>query len=133
MLLKITINDNDFTEYLEQFAEDPAICTYFKVRKDLSQDECLEFFEHNERFRELFYNTDKYTPELAEELCDLLKKNWELFVRYIVQLHEWQDDATREYLIREFRVKFQKSLTPRWENGEVVYICLGYYNKWWSF
>lgn len=26
-----------------------------------------------------------------------------------------------------------QSLTPKWENGEVVYICLGYYNRWWTF
>jgi hypothetical protein len=101
--------------------------------KEYDINDLLEFFKHNERFRELFYNTDKYTPELAEELCNLIKKNWELFVRYILQLHEWQDDTTREYLIREFKVKFQKSLTPKWENGEVVYICLGYHNKWWTF
>ena len=133
MLLRITINDNDFTEYLEQFAEDPAICVYTRFRKDLSQDEMLEFFKHNDRFRELFYNTDKYTPDLINELCESIKYNWELFVKYILHLEEWQDDDTREYLIKNFKVKFQKSLTPRWENGEVVYICLGYYNKWWTF
>ena len=85
------------------------------------------------RFRELFYSTEKYTSELIDELIEGVKLRWELWVKHELQLEEWQDDATREYLIKNFKVKFQKSLTPRWENGEVIYICLGYYNKWWRF
>lgn len=49
----------------------------------------------------------------------------------------WWDEADakriREYLIRDFKVKFQKSLTPKCENSEVVYICCGYHRKWWTF
>jgi hypothetical protein len=84
-------------------------------------------------FRELFYNTEKYTPELINELIESIKLHWELWVRYELQLKEYQDEATREYLIKNFNIKFQKSLTPKWENGEVVYICCGYYNRWWTF
>jgi hypothetical protein len=103
----------------------------------LTQDEKLMLFKDADRFRDLFYNTDKYTPALAGELCERIRENWENFVNYVMKDHDYWDDTDkvriREYLIRDFKVKFQKSLTPKWENGEVVYICLGYYNKWWTF
>ena len=142
MILRITVGDNDFTEELEQFASDPEGCAYVlkaaKLENDLlSQGEKLELFKRMDRFRVLFYNTDKYTPELAAELCEMLKQNWENFVNYIMCDHDWwsEEDAERikGYLIRDFKVKFQKSLTPKWENGEVVYICCGYHNRWWTF
>lgn len=142
MILRITVGDNDFTEELEQFAKDPEGCAYLlkacapeNVR--LTQDEKLALFKDADRFRELFYNTDKYTPALTGELCERVRENWENFVNYVMKDHDYWDDADkiriREALIRDFKVKFQKSLTPKWENGEVVYICCGYHNRWWTF
>ena len=142
MILRITVGDNDFTEELEQFAKDLEGCAYaLKAAKlennQLSQDEKLALFERMDRFRELFYNTDKYTPEQASELCGLVRQNWENFVNHVMCDHDYWDEEDkvriRKYLIRDFKVKFQKSLTPRWENGEVVYICCGYPNKQWTF
>jgi hypothetical protein len=142
MILRITVGDNDFTEELEQFAEDPEGCAYLlkacKIENDqLTQDEKLELFKRADRFRELFYNTDKYTPDLATELCEMIKQNWENFVNHVMSDYDYWDNADkiriREYLIRDFKVKFQKSLTPKCENGEVVYICCGYHNKRWTF
>lgn len=142
MILRITVGDNDFTEELEQFANDPVGTTYFlkAARLDnelLTQDEKLELGKRLTRCEELFYRTDKYTLELAAELCEMIKQNWANFVNYIMCDHEhWNEEDSkriRSYLIRDFKVKFQKSLTPKWENGEVVYICCGYYRKWWTF
>lgn len=143
MILRITVGDNDFTEALEQFAKDPEGSAYIlkacKIENDrLSQDEKLALFKRADRFRELFYMTDKYTPELAAELCDMVRQNWENFVNHVMCDHDWLDDEEdakriKSYLIRDFKVKFQKSLTPKAENGEVVYICCGYYNKQWTF
>jgi hypothetical protein len=142
MILRITVNDNDFTDELEQFAADPEGAAYLlKVCKPdnirLTQDEKLALFERADRFRELFYNTAKYTPALASELCEMVKQNWENFVNHVMSDHAWWDDfdkiRIREALIKDFKVKFQKSLTPKWENGEVVYICCGYHNKQWTF
>jgi hypothetical protein len=142
MILRITVGDNDFTEELEQFAKDPEGSAYLlkacKLENDsLSQDEKFALFKCADRFRELFYNTDNYTPELSTELCKLVRQNWENFVNYIMLDHEWWDEAEAKrikgYLIRDFKVKFQKSLTPKCENNEVVYICCGYHNRWWTF
>ena len=138
MILRITVSDNDFTQELEEFADDLELFEYTRSKaNEMTSDELYDHIKGNDRFRELFYNTMKYTPELAEELCELIKKHWELWVNNSMKDHEWWNDEDkvriREYLIRDFRVKFQKSLTPKWENGEVVYICCGYHNRHWTF
>lgn len=139
MILRITVNDNDFTEELEEFASDLDMYEYTRklAAEGCSGDTLYDYIKSEERFRELFYQTEKYTPELAAELCEHIKKNWELWVTKCMKDHEWWSDddkvQVRESLIRDFSVKFQKSLTPKWENGEVVYICCGYHNRWWTF
>ena len=138
MILRITVGDNDFTEELEQFAKDLELFEYIHTNAvDMSSDEIYAHIKSTDRFRELFYNTDKYTPELANELCDMIRNHWKIWVNNCMKNHDWWDEAEAErikgYLIRDFKVKFQKSLTPKWENGEVVYICCGYHNRWWTF
>jgi hypothetical protein len=138
MILRITVSDNDFTQELEEFACDLELFEYTRKKaNEMSGDELYDYIKSLDRFRELFYQTEKYTPELAEELCDLIKQHWEIWVNNCMKNHPWwsAEDAKRirEYLIRDFDVKFKKSLTPKWENGEVVYICCGYHNRHWTF
>lgn len=138
MILRITVGDNDFTEELEQFASNLDLYPYVReALTDATSDAARKFFKHLDRFRELFYNTEKYTPELASELCACVRHSWELWVSNCMKNHDWWDEVEAErikgYLIRDFSIKFQKSLTPKWENGEVVYICCGYHNRWWTF
>lgn len=139
MILRITVRDNDFTQELEEFAKDLELFDYAKAlfKNSDSYEASLEFLKAQDRFRELFYQTEKYTPDLAAELCDMIKQRWELWINNCMKDHPWWSDdekvRIREYLIRDFNVKFQKSLTPKWENGEVVYICCGYHNRWWTF
>ena len=85
MILRITVNDNDFTEYLEQFADDPTLTKFFCTTK-LPEYQSWETMKKMNRFRELFYGTEKYTSELAEELVDAIKQHWELWVRYELKL-----------------------------------------------
>lgn len=140
MILRITIRDNDFTQELEQFAENIEISRYLQdtaKNETIPIDERIALFKCADRFRELFYNTSKYTSELAKELCDIVRENFRLWVLHEMKHHpRWSKEekiSIREYLIRNFDVKFQKSFTPKWENGEVVYICLGYHNRHWTF
>ena len=136
MILRLTVNDNDFTEELEKFASDPTLTRFYCTTK-LPQYQGWDTMQKMNRFRELFYSTEKYTPELIEELVESIKERWSIYVNYVMEDHEWwdADDAirVRKYLIDDFKCKFQKSLTPKWENGEVVYLCCGYYNRWWTF
>jgi hypothetical protein len=138
MILRITVSDNDFTQELEEFADDLELFEYTRKKAtEMSSDGLYDYIKGLDRFRELFYQTEKYTPELAAELCDLIKQHWETWVTNCMKDHPWwsveEAKQVREYLIRDFDVKFKKSLTPKWENGEVVYICCGYHKRHWTF
>jgi hypothetical protein len=138
MILRITVSDNDFTQELEEFADDLELFEYTRKKAtEMSSDELYDYIKSLDRFRELFYQTEKYTPELAAELCDLIKQHWETWVNNCMKDHPWwsaeEAKQVREYLIRDFDVKFKKNLAPRWENGEVVYICCGYHKRHWTF
>jgi hypothetical protein len=138
MILRITVSDNDFTQELEEFADDLELFEYTRKKAtEMSSDELYNYIKSLDRFRELFYQTEKYTLELAAELCDLIKQHWEIWVNNCMKDHPWwsaeEAKQVREYLIRDFDVKFKKNLTPKWENGEVVYICCGYHKRYWTF
>jgi hypothetical protein len=138
MILRITVSDNDFTQELEEFADDLELFEYTRKKAtEMSSDELYDYIKSLDRFRELFYQTEKYTPEFAAELCDLIKQHWEIWVNNCMKDHPWwsaeEAKQVREYLIRDFDVKFKKNLAPRWENGEVVYICCGYHKRHWTF
>ena len=138
MILRITVSDNDFTQELEEFADDLELFDYTRKKaNEMSSDELYDYIKSLDRFRELFYQTEKYTTELAAELCDLVKRHWEIWVNNCMKDHPWwsaeEAKQIREYLIKDFDVKFKKSLTPKWENGEVVYICCGYHRRRWTF
>lgn len=130
-IIRITVGDNDFTEWLEEFAKDmSAVRAYLKRvdEKDASLDEQRSMIVELDRFRELFYNTESYTPELLEELKQLITKNWGKFVR-----GKTKEAQQIEYLIKNFNIRIQKTFVPRWLNGEVVFICTGYWDKQWTF
>ena len=94
MILRITVSDNDFTQELEEFASDLDMYEYTRklAAEGCSGDILYDYIKSEERFRELFYQTEKYTPELANELCEHIKKNWELWVNNVMKDHEWWSD-----------------------------------------
>lgn len=135
-LLKLTLHDNDFTAEIEEFAADLALTKFYCTTK-LPEYQGWDTMKKMNKARELLYSTEKYTPELIAELEALIKEHWALFVTHIMKPHPWwspeETPQIKEYLIQNFDCKFQKSLIPHWSNGEVVYVCLGYMNRWWTF
>lgn len=130
-ILKLTVKDNDFTEWIEEFAKDMAVTDIYLKRAKAglaTLEEQREMICDIDRFRELFYNTDEFTDEVMAELVTLITKNWTKFVRDKADTKHCID-----YLIDNFEIKVQKSLTPRWMNGEVVFVCTGYWDKQWTF
>lgn len=136
MLLRITVHDNDFTKELEEFAADPTL-TSFYCTTSIPEYSSWEATKKMQRARELFFGIEKYTPELITELLTTMKEHWRIFITHIMTPHPWwsveDEQRIKKYLIDNCEIKFQRSLAPKWENGEVVYICLGYPNRWWTF
>ena len=135
MFVKFTVNDNDFTEIIEKFVEDPVFCEqarYFDLDNADQLEEWRSVYSDMDRLRELYYqleNEDYKDALIRRELLDLLKKRWNAYI----ECRDDLDEDEKMYLRRDMKITLQETLRNIWHNGELVYACLGYYNKQWTF
>lgn len=121
MIISITIEDNDFTSYLENFADKLLVRLFFNKPKNfeaLSNDKKVAFYEKKEQIKNIV------SREIFEELSDkeLSELRTEVFSEWISYLQDLDiKDDTKNYLIDNFDVSITFHFTDKWENGEKVY------------
>lgn len=117
MIIRMTVNDNDFTYIIESFSS----CMYSQDTCFPSDENMRKIYYDNKTFRELWCEITNGKGELCNEdeeiFIDIIKQK---YVRYISNRFDDEED-TKKYLLDKFKVSAQKSITPHWENGEVVY------------
>lgn len=122
MIIKLTVNDNDFYNIMYNFIIKMWHYTDTKYSKDLSPDELnqliKEIDEHDAIIRLINPNIDtKLSKENEDKVIEYIKKNFE---RYLDK-HASKD--TKEYLLKNLKISFQESFKDKWENGEAFYWC----------
>lgn len=116
MIIRMTVNDNDFTDKIESYLN------YFwnyigeteKINKlDLNSD----FFKLNKKINNILNpNND----------CILQKEDKLFLINQIKESFSWwckkrlQNDDS-DYLIKSLDIKILNSFIDKWENGEVCY------------
>ena len=121
MIIRMTLNDNDFTQEIERFAKNLFDRLYW--RKDVS------FYDND-------YNKWYQAHKVQEELQRLLNPNItdsltdedKTAIKAKVFL-EWWDfvdglnfkEDTKKYLKKDFECSISYNFKDKWENGEVVY------------
>ena len=137
MIIKLTINDNDFGELLGGFCRSlgngyPLPCPAHKAEAEPAgqtspaplphyenADLIIEYFHASQRWQKL-YHSDTLPPEEKAWFCDQITQVW----ADRVQLHE-----SKDYLIKNFQCSFVDSVTGQWENGEAFYFFPGGYGN----
>lgn len=121
MIIRLTVRDNDFTSIIEDFASS----LYWQDSCPRDTMNIREFWNDMERFRdmwgEVINGSGKLTPEQQSEFLEIVLRKFETYIRRRFD-GDGDDALHRDYLLAKIEVKLQKSLTPRWENGEVVYV-----------
>lgn len=113
MIVKITVNDNDFGDVLVGFCK--RFYEYVAVGVDAGD---FDFSRHM-RFRGMLNpNEDKKLTE--EETADLIDRIRQAFYRYISTQTRCKEDTVK-YLMKNLEVNIQDTFKDRWENGEAVY------------
>ena len=120
MIFRITVNDNDFTDVLEKFANNLFDRIYWA--KDKPEMDSTEWYEKIYKPKQEIQKL--MNPNITSNLTDEDK----VVLRAAVFL-EWCDyvdnlpnrDNTKEYLKKNFEVSVGFDFTDKWENGEVVY------------
>lgn len=121
MIIRITVNDNDYTADLERFADNLFDRVYWA--KDKPEE--MDFSEWYEKIYKPKQEVQKLmNPNITSNLTDEDK----VVLRAAVFL-EWCDyvdglsesERIKECLKNDFEVSVGFEFTDKWENGEVVY------------
>lgn len=122
MIIRMTVEDNDFTEMLENFAENLQEFLYQETKSSLKDNYSLEIFHTLLETEDAIRNTmwADSMKEVAEEGKTLLKARLHIMWGKYVDSTE-KEDRTKEYLKRDFDCSFGFTFEDKWENGEAVY------------
>lgn len=121
MIFRITVNDNDFTDVLERFANNLFDRIYWWKDKPDEMDS-------TEWYEKIYKPKNEIQKLMNPNITSSLTDEDKVVLRAAVFL-EWCDyvdnlsnrDDTKEYLKKNFEVSVGFDFTDKWENGEVVY------------
>lgn len=114
MIIRVTVNDNDFYYEIMGFMRS---MWNFRENKSLSVSEQIDAYERHFDIMDLINPNNSKT--LTEEDKNLIITYLtEQFVKYT---NSNIKKDTRKYLIESLEIKILKTFTDRWENGEAFY------------
>lgn len=119
MIIRLTVQDNDFGNLMNDFVK----CLPDRITKIPS---CIESMDGKTQFEiikqinkvDKLLNPNVTEKHTEEEKVLLIEKTKEAFSDFI---HYRVDESTEEYLNRNFSVEIVNSMEDKWENGEVWY------------
>ena len=127
MIIRMTVNDNDFSEYLERFASGlntRLLNLVNRVPDDASIDEKLNAHYDWERIFKLLNPNCTTSKNITENdkafMCQQINIAWELFISKRITSEDAEDNGLK-YLLDNFECNVGYDFKDMWENGEVVY------------
>lgn len=120
MIIKFTFNDNDFTHILENFFSEQNSNSIMYYLKRFEKDDDIETLKNYRKYSNLIR---EYANKVSEntindvEIAEFIKILKDSITDYISDKYK----ENLEYLSKSLNISIQKSLTDKWENGEVVY------------
>ena len=122
MIIRMTVQDNDFTKLLEKFADNLFERLYIESQIRLNEDYSPEILhtliETEESIRKTIWAESM--NDITDEQKTLLKAKLLLAWCKYIDLIE-KEDRIKEYLKRDFDCSFSFQFEDKWENGEAVY------------
>ena len=127
MIIKLTLNDNDFTGYIEKFLERFKFQNYYIVLKEYDKDneeDIKAYVEGHVKREELldkvFYKEDELTKSDIKQFEGYIKEA----LAYYLYKHNIMLSNDLEDYKKIVNVKCLKTMNNKWQNGEVVYYFL---------
>ena len=122
MIIRMTVEDNDFTEMLESFADNLQEFFYLETKTALKDNYSPEIvrtlIETEDAIRNTMWATSM--KEVTDESKTLLKARLHImWGKYIDSIEK--EEIVKEYLKRNFKCSFSFNFKDKWENDEAVY------------
>lgn len=119
MIIRMTLNDNDFGELMEMFVKGfpNRITALPKNIETLDGKEQFEIIKEIRKIDKLLNPniTENYTKEEKDLIIKKINESFKIFVENHCDLFSY------EYLKDNFKVEIIDSMEDKWENGEVWY------------
>lgn len=119
MIIKITFNDNDYTQLIERYLDVTTSYTEFFALFS----EALDSGDYNIT-RKLYEQRDIFRAYIREGITKMSKADKELFEGMLkLEFLSWLKENTQsyDYLEDNLKITITNRLYSKWENGEVVY------------
>lgn len=127
MIIKLTLNDNDYTGYIEKFLDRFKFQNYYIVLKEYDKDneeDIKAYVEGHVKREELldkvFYKEDELTELDIQQFEEYIKEA----LAYYLYKHNIMLSNDLEDYKKIVNVKCLKTMNNKWQNGEVVYYFL---------
>lgn len=127
MIIKLTLNDNDYTGYIEKFLDRFKFQNYYIVLKEYDKDneeDIKAYVEGHVKREELldkvFYKEDELTESDIKQFEEYIKEA----LAYYLYKHNIMLSNNLEDYKKIVNVKCLKTMNNKWQNGEVVYYFL---------
>ena len=121
MILKATFKDNDFTEVLEDFFEQPlflGILYCLNKWKDNTDSEILKKYRDTQiemqAYLHIIQDEKQFTPNKRGRFITILRDSIKDWLK-----DNYPDDYN--YLSNNLHIEFVTSIKDKWQNDEVVY------------
>lgn len=118
MILRITFNDNDYQNILEDIGKNMfSLYSYYRTTRLANKDDEIslkEYVENSElfdKYLEMIQDEEQFTKAQKAQFIDLIRKNIEAYI----------EDKYKDYLIKELKVSVIQKVGDEWHNGEVLY------------
>ena len=117
MIIKVTVNDNDFSGVLGCFMDNfYSNVVYPDFPKNAASDEIQKMIVNTNIVRALI-NPNSDTEWNEDNRARVIEAVTEAFKNYV----KGEPESDREYLMENFDVEIIDSLTDEWQNGENFY------------
>lgn len=119
MIIRATVNDNDYKEVLEKFFSKGLYLMLCYVKKGLTDSEqdmklYVRYSTLIDKYYKMIQDEKIFNVNDANDLCFMLK---DAFNKYL----EEKDFEAKEYLKENLDISIVDSVKDKWENGEVLY------------
>lgn len=124
VILKLTFNDNDFTQYIEDFLQG-SHNDFRVILMQYTRDRYDNDIEFPLKMRDVLDLIEKVkikpTSSNKDDLANILKRA----LLYWISTNERTKDAY-DYLKDNIEISYVKAVKSKWENGEAVYWFIDY-------
>ena len=119
MIIKMTVDDNDFSEILEKFGRNLSM-NVLKCPDNIEElDSSIQISILKEiRLIDRLFNPNVTEDHTEEEIQLIKKRVKDTFTLFI---HKRVSEDTERYLLDNFQVDVVKSMEDKWENGEIFW------------